>query len=172
MSTDIDQVDDTEFVKKRYDSSIGYYWNASRSNKRWYKLTRSLTVVLGALVTLIASLSSSAFVMDNEFWGPVFAIGTPILAALLSIIAGFSQSFQWGATWQDMVMTAQRLEKERDRFLVTDPEERDLLKEIDILNDFIIHESEGFFGRLLGSNRISVDKANDNDNNKKLPPVG
>lgn len=170
MSTDIDQVDDTEFVKERYDKAISYYWGASRSNKRWYKLTRSLTVVLGASVTLIASLSSAEFVDTNTFWNPVFAIGTPVLAAVLSIIAGFSQSFQWGATWQDMVMTAQRLEKERDRFLVTDPKDRDLLKEVAILNDYIIQESEGFFGRLLGSARAGIEQAADIDKvNQKLP---
>ncbi len=52
-----------------------------------------------------------------------------------------------------MVMTAERLEKERDRFLITRPEERDLAGEVNALNDFIIDESQGFFQRILGGAR-------------------
>ena len=37
----------------------------------------------------------------------VFDLGTPVLAATLAIIGGFSHSFQWGSTWQNMVLTAQ-----------------------------------------------------------------
>ena len=46
-----------EFVENRYTEAIAYYWKTSRNNKRAYKLTRSLTVILGAMVTLVASLS-------------------------------------------------------------------------------------------------------------------
>lgn len=49
----------------------------------------------------------------------VFIPGTPILAALLTIIAVFSQSFQQGITWQNMVITAQELQLEFDKYLVT-----------------------------------------------------
>jgi len=41
----------------RYQERIQYYSNASQNNKRAYKTARYLTVVLGALVTLLASLS-------------------------------------------------------------------------------------------------------------------
>ena len=115
---------------------------------------RSRTAVLlskaGALVTLIASLSSAEFIKQNPPWDLVFAIGTPLLAAVLTIVGGFSQTFQWGAAWQDMVMTAQELQKERDRFLVTKSEDRDLQKEVALLNDFVLEESHGFFERMLG----------------------
>ncbi len=137
-------------VKERYDKAIGYYWRASTKNKRAYKLTRILTVVLGAMVTLVASLSSAGFVTAVQFWDQVFAIGTPVLAATLAIVGGFSQNFQWGATWKDMVMTAQRLEKERDRFLVTKSGDIDLEKELALVNDFVLEESQGFFERMLG----------------------
>ena len=83
----------------------------------------------------------------------VFAIGTPVLAVLLTIIAGFSQNFQWGAAWQNMVLSAQRLEKERDRFVVTTVDERDYAKELDLLNDLVLDESEGFFDRMLGGGK-------------------
>ena len=140
----------------RYLNAIEYYWKASRGNKKWYKLTRSLTVILGALVTLISSLSSSKLTEDTSF-GAIFVLGTPILAACLTIIAGFSQSFQWGGTWQSMVLTAQRLQKEYDRYLVTKPSERDLVAEADILNKFVINETEGFFERMLGGGKSKIE---------------
>ena len=58
--TDMDQ-----YIQNRYRDAIAYYWNASKANKRWYKITRSLTIVFGALVTLIASLASSEFITGN-----------------------------------------------------------------------------------------------------------
>ena len=143
----------SKFVEKRYQSAIDYYWKASRHNKRAYKLTRSLVLILGAVVTLVTSLSSAAFITSSTFWDRFFTIGGPVLAAILTIVGGFSQAFQWGAAWNDMVMTAQRLEKERDRFLVTKPEERDLIKEVNLLNDFVLDETEGFFQRILGSTK-------------------
>jgi len=152
MAEEGDNLDN--YVENRYNNAIDYYWQASRNNKRAYKLTRSLTVILGALVTLIASLSSASFIIDKPFWDCLFKLGTPIMAASLTIITGFAQSFQWGATWQDMVLTAQTLQKERDRFLITKPEDRDLAKEVALLNDFVLVESTSFFERMLGSARL------------------
>ena len=150
-----------QHVKKRYDDAIDYYWRASRCNKQYYKITRILTVVLGAVVTLIASLSSSEYIAQSEFWKSMFAFGTPVISALLTIIAGFSQSFQWGSAWQNMVVTAQRLERERDRFLVTEPSERDHQHETELLNEFIISESKIFFDRMLGGS-ITAKEAEEN----------
>ncbi|MCK7508716.1 MAG: DUF4231 domain-containing protein [Desulfobacterales bacterium] len=147
-----------KFVEERYDAAIAYYWKASRNNKRAYKLTRVLTIVLGAIVTLVASLSSAKFVTGDAMWERVFSLGTPILAAVLAIVGGFSQTFQWGAAWQDMVMTAERLEKERDRFKVTKPENRDLAKEVAILNDLVLTESQGFFSRIFATTKMATTK--------------
>lgn len=149
MDQDTDTMD--KLVDQRYIKAIDYYWKASRQNKRAYKLTRTLVIVLGALVTLISSLSSAQFIRNTPGWNLTFAIGTPMIAAALTIVGGFSQTFQWGAAWQDMVLTAQRLQKERDRFLVTKPEDRDLTEEMALLNDFVLVESQGFFERMLGS---------------------
>lgn len=143
--------DMNKYVEKRYNDAIKYYWKASRHNKRAYKLTRSLTLILGAVVTLIASISSIEFVRDIPFWGYFIIIATPVLAAILAISGGFSQTFQWGAAWQDMIITAEQLQKECDRFIITKPEERDLAKEVSLLNDFVLAESQGFFQRMLGS---------------------
>jgi len=79
-----------KYIEERYADAIAYYWQASRSNKRDYKLTRSLMVIMGALVTLVASLSSSSFIVSGSFLDYAFKLGTPLLAASLTIIAGFS----------------------------------------------------------------------------------
>jgi hypothetical protein len=49
-----------------------------------------------------------------------------------------------------MVLTAQHLQKEYDKYLVTPPGERNYLSESDKLNSFVITETEGFFERMLG----------------------
>ena len=154
-----------EYIKGRYDEAIQFYWTASKTNKRWYKITRSLTVVFGALVTLIASLSSSTMISGSPKIQTLFSLGTPVLAALLTIIAGFSQSFQWGSTWQNMVLTAQCLQKEYDNYLVTPEEERDYPAESTKLNSFVITETESFFERMLGGGKpriIGTDNNNEN----------
>ena len=143
--------DKDKLIQERYKNAIGYYWNASRSNKRLYKLTRSLTVIIGASVTLIASLTSSEIIVQYSLVKNIFALGTPVLAAALTIIAGFSQSFQWGSTWQNMVITAEQLQKEFDKYMVTPENERDFSKETDKLNEYVLAESKGFFERMLGT---------------------
>lgn len=139
-----------DYVLERFEKAIEYYWSASRHNKDAYKLTRSLVVILGALATLVASLASASFVTQGSVMDTILAIVAPAMAAVLTIAAGFSQSFHWGAAWRDMVLNAQRLERERDRILVLKPEERDAVKELEILNDMVITETQSFFQRILG----------------------
>ena len=141
-----------DYVLERYEERIQYYWKASRHNKTAYRVTRYLTIVFGALVTLIASLSSATFIADST-WSTVFAIMTPLLAAILAIIGGFAQTFHWGAAWQEMVLTATQLEKMRDRLRVLPPDQRDPAQEIDALNDIVIEETQGFFQRILGAQK-------------------
>ena len=154
-----------ELIQKRYKAAIDYYWSASRSNRAWYKLTRSLSVIVGALVTLIASLASSKFILTSPLVETIFALGTPILAAILTIITGFSQSFQWGSTWQNMVLTAQQLQKEYDIYLVTPENERRYVDEADKLNNFVITESSGFFDRMLGGGKPIENNSEQNNQN-------
>ena len=166
METQNENVMD-KHIQDRYKNAINYYWGASRANKRWYKRTRSYTVIIGALVTLIASLTSSQIINDNGI-KTAFELGTPILAAVLTTIAGFSQSFQWGSTWQNMVLTAQQLQKEYDRYLVTPLNDRNFSKEAEILNAFVINESRGFFDRMLGIARPSVDETINGQNGNQI----
>lgn len=53
-----------------------------------------------------------------------------------------------------MVINAQRLQKERDRFLATDPAERDYLQEIQIINEMVLDGTQTFFQRVLDSEVI------------------
>ena len=63
-----------KYIQDRYKNAIGYYLESSKTNKQWYKITRSLTVIFGALVTLIASLSSSRFIVGSAV-EELFALG-------------------------------------------------------------------------------------------------
>jgi len=142
--------DSKKIVLDRYEERIAYYWKASQYNKKAYKLTRYLMILLGALVTMVSSLSSADFVKASHALAVSFAVLTPLLAAGMAITGGVSQSFQWGAAWSDMVITASRMEKERDRIVVTPPEQIDAVHELGVLDDFTISETQGFFQRLFG----------------------
>lgn len=136
-------------VMDRYEQRIGYYWRAAATNKKWYQRTRYLTIVLGALVTLISSFASSSLVGSGSL-SAVFAVATPILAALLTMLGGFSQNFHWDGAWHDMVVTATRLEGERDLLLVAPLDQREPTKEIEAMNAMVLEETGGFFQRILG----------------------
>ena len=142
---------DDKYVLDKYNNKISYYWGASRSNKNSYKRYRAWTVILGALVTLVSSISAAEFVQKPEWLRVAFAVATPVIAATLTVINGLGQNFHWGATWRDMVLNGTRLEKERDRFLATKPEDRDLVKELDRLNTIVLDETRNFFQRVLDS---------------------
>jgi hypothetical protein len=146
-----------ELVLKRYEEAIAYYWKSSAFNRRLYKWSRYLVVVFGAMVTLLASISSSSVITGP--WSTIVAVVTPVAAAVLTIIGGLSQSFQWGAAWQEMVLAAERLERERDRILVT--RGSDPVTDLEILHSLVLQESEGFFTRILGSVRAGAGDAND-----------
>ncbi len=142
---------DEKYIENRYKSQIDYYWGASTTNKKAYKRYRSWTIFLGALVTLVSSLSAAEFIQNVEWIRILFAILTPVTAALLTVINGLGQNFHWGATWRDMAMNATQLEKERDRFLATRAEKRDLEKELNVLNTIVFEETRNFFQRILDS---------------------
>jgi hypothetical protein len=140
-----------KYIEERYDSQINYYWKKSSSNKNIYKQSRFWIIALGALVTLVSSLSTADFIQASEGWRIAFAIGTPILAATLTILNGLSQNFHWGANWRDMVVSATRLQKEKDRIAATSPEKRDFEKELETLNAIVLEETTNFFQRVLDS---------------------
>jgi hypothetical protein len=151
--TDSEQpkVTSEKYIEERYKSQIDYYWGKSKSNKNMYKQSRSWIIALGALVTLISSLSTADFIQSHEGWRIGFAVATPVLAAVLTVLNGLSQNFHWGATWRDMVVSATRLQKEKDRILATSPEKRNFERELDTLNAIVLEETTNFFQRVLDS---------------------
>jgi hypothetical protein len=151
---------DDEYVLNQYKSKIDYYWAASGSNKKSYKRYRSWTVFLSSVVTLVSSISAAEFVQRPEWLRILFAVATPAIAATLAIISGLGQNFHWGSAWRDMVINATRLEKERDRFLATKKEKRDIEKELDILNSLVLEETRNFFQRVLDSEIKPTEKSN------------
>jgi hypothetical protein len=153
-------------VLERYQNAINYYWDACSHNKKSYKRSRFSIIILSALITLMSSLSSANFIEGNEALKISFSVITPLLAVLLTIIGGFAQSFHWGATWRDMVMNAEKLERTRDLFLATKPEERDIKKELDIMHSLVIKETHSFFQRVLDSEIKPKEKEDDEDDTK------
>lgn len=41
---------DEQYILKKYEDRVNYYWKASRSNKNAYKRVRFWTVLLGSLL--------------------------------------------------------------------------------------------------------------------------
>lgn len=148
-----------KYVHQAYNKQIDWYWKASTANKTSYKRYRFWTVVLGALVTLIASLATTETITNTPIVNTFFTIATPILAAILTIINTMSQNFQWGATWRDMVINASRLQKEKNRFLATKAEERDHKKELNRINNIVLEETQAFFRRILDTEAVPTDTA-------------
>jgi hypothetical protein len=64
--------------------------------KKWYKMTRSSTFIFGAHVTLISSLSSSEIIVESSLAEKIFAIGTPVLAAMLTYNCRIFSKFSVG----------------------------------------------------------------------------
>ena len=120
---------------------------------------------LGALVTLIAA---TKYVESIPLLNGAFAVATPVIAATLSIITGLSQSFQWGSTWRDLTVHAQKIAGERDRFLATNPEERDHKRELEILNGLLLNETESFFQRILDSQMSAFISSSKNNEDKQI----
>lgn len=149
------KIDDKDaYVHAAYERAIGYYRNASRSNKFYYKSYRFLTILLGAIVTLTSSLAATAFVESIPWLDTMLDFAVPIIAAFLTIITGLSQNFQWGSAWRNMMVNKQRLEGERDRFLATEPQKRNYRRELSVLNSIILDETQSFFQRVLDSEAI------------------
>jgi len=57
-----------------------------------------------------------------------------------------------------MVVSATNLEKARDLFLATKPEDRDLKLELDNMHNLVIQETKNFFQRVLDSQIKSTEK--------------
>lgn len=165
-----------KYVHQSYDKQIDWYWKASGSNKRSYKRYRFWTVVLGALVTLIASLTTAEVITDIEIVGKAFTILTPILAATLTIFNTLSQNFQWGATWRDMVVNATRLQREKNRFLATDVKKRNYRRELLLINNIVLEETQAFFKRILDTEAVPLENPEEmpeeEEGSDQKPPQG
>jgi hypothetical protein len=64
-----------------------------------------------------------------------------------------------GGAWSDMVIAASRLEKELDRIAVAPLASLDPIKDLSLLDDLVIAETQGFFQRLFGTRKPSKGKS-------------
>jgi len=65
-----------------------------------------------------------------------------------------------------MSVNAQKLEKERDRFLTTQEGKRDYKYELKVLNNIVLQETEAFFKRILDSEVVPTDNTTESENEK------
>lgn len=138
------------YVHRAYESAIDYSRKSAKATKRSYKIFRFLAVCLGSLVTLLSSLAATKYVDQwPDRTKTIIVLSTPVIAAILSIITGLSQSFQCGSTWREMSLHAEKVAAERDRFLATNPANRNYVQELETLHGLLIHETESFFQRIL-----------------------
>jgi hypothetical protein len=149
-----------EYVSKSYDERAEYYLHEMEQHKKRHDSARTWIIILGAIVTLISSLTTAEFITNTQYLSAIFTIATPILAAAWTILSGLSQSFQWGETWGDMSIYAPLIQKERDRFLTTPPQMRNNQKELEILNELLLNLNQRVTSRLL-------NRKEENKNNKK-----
>lgn len=167
MSETIEQeldgkIDDKDaYVHNAYERAIGYYRRTGKTNKFYYRSYRFLTIFLGSLVTLTSSLAATTYVEGIPWLDTTLGFAVPIIAAILTVITGLSQSFQWGSAWRNMMVNKQRLEGERDRFVATESRQRNYRRELAILNGIVLAETESFFQRVLDSESSTG----------KLPPL-
>lgn len=143
----MDPQNSKQYVLDRINERVEYYWNSSKRNKRAFKGTRYLGVTLGAIVTMGSSVQG--LLPDDGNWSLAINIATPVIAAILTVTSGLSQSFHWGAAWREMVMTATRLEDERDRIVLTPEEQLDPAAEMAKINTLVEKETRGFFDRIF-----------------------
>jgi hypothetical protein len=173
MASADSSADVKKVVLERYNEHIAFYLRSAKRNKRSYKTTRLLIIVLGALVTLVSSLASADFIKSNPALATTFAILTPMLAAIMAIAGGVAQSFQWGAVWSEMSITAAQIERERDRIAVTPAGEINGVKEMQVLDDLVVTETQNFFQRLFGTGAQPTNpQPKSGPSEPRLPPPG
>ena len=138
-----------EYIIKKYDSNILYYWSSARSNKNLFKSTRRWPITLGALISLLTTLSLASFIEEVEYIRIFFAVVIVMLATMQSYFNEVSRNQNWGESWQKMTIAALKLEKEKDRLLSSEPSSINIQAELMILHNLLINETETFFKKAL-----------------------
>jgi hypothetical protein len=96
-------------VWARLTGQIAWFSRSSHQAQRAYKTVKTVQVVVGAIVTVIAALSVPA---------PV----TASVSALVVIAEGVQQVFQWHTNWLSYRSTAEALKHEKFLYLAeSDP---------------------------------------------------
>ena len=157
--SDLDKpkVVDDDYVLKQYNDKIEYYWRISSNNKRLFRNYRTWTVILSALLTLMSAASAFEFTQNHAWLKYTFQLYTLVIAATLTVMLGLGQNSHSGSSWRDMVITASRLERERDRFLAISPETRSIEKELDIINGIILEDTRSFFHSVVDNSQDEVN---------------
>ena len=99
--------------------------------------------------TICMGASVQSAISPDSTWALTVNVLTPVLAAVLTIANGLSQSFHWGPAWREMAVTATRLQDNYDRIFVTSEDSLDVGAELARVNKLVAQETEGFFDRIF-----------------------
>jgi hypothetical protein len=150
-----------DYVVLRFKEKIDWYWKNAKYNKFWYKFLRGFIIIVGTLVTLVTTLLAAGndeyviFIPRNYL---IFS--APILAALLTLLNTFSQNYRYGAAWKDMILNAEKLEKELDKYLLDSDRNSRKNNYLEQLHKYVIEETESFFERVLSGRIIKSENFN------------
>lgn len=137
------------YVLEKYRKNIGYNWRSATKNKKTYQFYRVLPIFLGAFLTFATAISSTEYISSNQLLKTTFAFGTPLLVVLLTVSNELSRLSRWAENWRDHITIMFTLEKELDKYLASDPDGRDLGRELEKINNIALKGTRAFFKRTL-----------------------
>jgi Protein of unknown function (DUF4231) len=97
----------SDLTLKRLDDQLGWYGERSRWNQLWYRNLRITVIVLAASIPVLSSIEADVV--------PRWVLGA--LGALVAVIEGVLQVFQFHANWISYRATGEALKREKSLYL-------------------------------------------------------
>jgi hypothetical protein len=96
-----------DVTMERLDGQVRWYEGRSRWNQRWYRSLKIIVIVVAASIPVLSSLAPDAV--------PRWVLGA--LGALVAVIEGIQQVFQFHANWIAYRATGEELKREKFLYL-------------------------------------------------------
>ncbi len=96
----------------RLDDQIGWYDRRSGSNQRWYKALKVTVIILAALIPVLAGVPLPLLPATGA---PSWVLG--ILGAVVVVIEGIQQLYQYHGNWISYRSTCEALKHEKYLYL-------------------------------------------------------
>ncbi len=95
---------DQVYQQNRIEDQLKYYSDKSKTNKRWYHVSRMVVIVSGALIPLCVGYSESL---------PNLKYITGLLGIAVAMTEGLISLKKWKDNWFTYRLTAERLRREQ-----------------------------------------------------------